>query len=327
MAILSLSNNLTELKQRIANIVVACSRHTPPRPVTCDDLGLTGAVTALLKDAIKPTLIQTLEGTPVFVHCGPFANIAHGNSSVIADKIGLELVGPDGFVLTECGFGADIGLEKFLNIKCRASGLAPDVVVIVATVRALKNHGGGPPVTPGAVLPKEYREEVGFFDLRETCFEVFDSFSAFKNLELVRAGLDNLRVQIENITHEFGLKVVVAINRFFTDTDAELELIRAGSLKFGATDACVSRHWEFGGAGAVDLAKAIIKASEGQPPNGTVQKNHVGYKHIYDDGDSIKVKIEKIATKIYRAKNVDFSEQAEKRIEVTLIVDFKESCE
>lgn len=160
MAILALAEDLADVKRRVAKVVVATSKHSTPRPVTIDDLGVTGAVTALLKDAIKPTLIQTLEGTPVFVHCGPFANIAHGSSSIVADKLGLELVGPDGFVLTECGFGADIGLEKFINIKCRVSGLVPDCAVIVCTVRALKCHGGGPTVTPGAVLAKEYKEEV-----------------------------------------------------------------------------------------------------------------------------------------------------------------------
>ena len=159
MAILALANSLADAKRRIGSIVVAFSKHSPARPVTCDDLGLTGAVTALLKDAIKPTLIQTLEHTPIFVHCGPFANIAHGSSSAIADKIALDLVGREGIVLTEGGFGADIGLEKAINIKCRATGLKPDAAVIVATVRALKCHGGGPPVTPGAVLAKEYREE------------------------------------------------------------------------------------------------------------------------------------------------------------------------
>ncbi|CAG2121087.1 unnamed protein product, partial [Medioppia subpectinata] len=153
MAILALCDNLGDAKERIGRIVVAYSKDEKPVPITCDDLGVTGAVTVLIKDAVKPTLMQSLEGTPVFVHCGPFANIAHGNSSIIADKIALDLVGEKGYVLTECGFGADIGFEKFVNIKSRTSGIFPDCAVLVATVRALKMHGGGPNVTPGATIP------------------------------------------------------------------------------------------------------------------------------------------------------------------------------
>ncbi|OTF80928.1 hypothetical protein BLA29_003009 [Euroglyphus maynei] len=240
----------------------------------------------LLKDAIKPTLVQTLEGTPVLVHCGPFANIAHGNSSVIADKIALEVVGPEGYVLTESGFGADVGLEKLVNIKSRASGLKPDLVVLVCTIRALKSHGGGPPVTPGSILPKEYRQE---------------------NLDLVAKGLVNLKVHIENIKQHFGLPVVVAINKFSTDTDSELELVRKETIKYGAYDACIANHWELGGEGAVDLARSVIDACKNA-------ENH--FRFVYNDNDSIKTKIEKIAKNIYRADSVEYSEQAQKRLEL-----------
>ncbi|XP_061480107.1 monofunctional C1-tetrahydrofolate synthase, mitochondrial isoform X2 [Rhineura floridana] len=190
MAILALTSGLSDMKERMGKIVVANDKKG--EPVTAEDLGVTGALTVLMKDAIKPTLMQTLEGTPVFVHAGPFANIAHGNSSVLADKIALKLVGKEGFVVTEAGFGADIGMEKFFNIKCRASGLVPSVVVLVATVRALKMHGGGPNVTAGAPLKKEYTDE---------------------NLKLVSDGCSNLRKQIE-IAQQFGVPVVVALNVF-----------------------------------------------------------------------------------------------------------------
>ncbi|XP_075589749.1 LOW QUALITY PROTEIN: C-1-tetrahydrofolate synthase, cytoplasmic [Dermatophagoides farinae] len=289
MAILALGNDMADIKRRIGQIVVAFSKHQPPKPITCDDLGVTGAVMVLLKDAIKPTVVQTLEGTPVFVHCGPFANIAHGNSSVVADKIALEMVGPDGFVLTESGFGADVGLEKLVDIKSRASGLRPDLVVLVCTIRALKSHGGGPLVTPGAILPKEYREE---------------------NLDLVGKGLINLKIHIENIREHFGLPVVVAINRFSTDSDLELDLVRQKTIEYGAYDACIANHWEQGGEGAIDLARSVIDACFS---NKNVE-NH--FKFVYNDEDAIEMKIEKIATKIYRANGVEYSEQAQKRLEL-----------
>lgn len=188
MAVLALSNDLADMKERLSKMVVAFD--TKGAPVTADDLGITGALLVLLKDTIEPTLMQTLEGTPVFVHAGPFANIAHGSSSIVADKIALKLVGESGYVLTEAGFGSDIGMEKFFNIKCRTSGLVPDAVVLVTTVRALKMHGGGPAVTPGAPLKKEYVEE---------------------NLDLLRQGLPNLIQHIKNgIKH--GVPVVVSIN-------------------------------------------------------------------------------------------------------------------
>lgn len=286
MAILALSNNLADVKERVGRIIVAFSKDNPPKPITCDDLGITGAVTVLIKDAIKPTLIQTLEGTPMLVHCGPFANIAHGNSSVIADKIALELVGPDGFVLTEAGFGADIGLEKFVNIKCRASGLVPDCVVLVCTVRGLKSHGGGPAVKPGSILPKVYKEE---------------------NLELLSNGLVNLKVHVENIRDQFGLPVVVAINKFGTDTEAELQLIKTESIKFGANDACVTENWEFGGQGGIELAKAIIEVCK-------TGKNN--FRYTYNNQDSIKTKIETIVKNIYKASEVEYSELAEEKLKL-----------
>ena len=189
------------MRERLGSMVVASDKKG--NPVTTDDLGLGGALVVLMKDAIRPNLMQTLEGTPVFVHAGPFANIAHGNSSILADMISLKLVGEEGYVVTEAGFGADIGMEKFFNIKCRYSGLVPNAVVLVATVRALKMHGGGPPVVPGTPLKHQYTEE---------------------NLPLVEAGFCNLRKQIEN-AKMFGVPVVVAINVFVTDTQAELELM------------------------------------------------------------------------------------------------------
>ncbi|RWS17122.1 C-1-tetrahydrofolate synthase: cytoplasmic-like protein [Dinothrombium tinctorium] len=284
MAVLALANDLRDVRERVGRIVVAQSRHDPPRAITCEDLGVAGAVTVLLKDAVKPTLIQTLEGTPVLVHCGPFANIAHGNSSIIADKIALKLVGTDGYVLTECGFGADVGLEKFINIKCRTSGILPDCVVIVASVRALKMHGGGPTVTPGAPIPKAYQEE---------------------NLELLKNGLCNLKAHLHNITQHFQLPVVVAINRFTSDTEAELQLVRKEALAAGATDACIADNWAQGGEGAIDLANAVIR---------TCEKNSMTGRYLYDERLSIKQKIERIACTIYGAESVEYSEVADDKI-------------
>uniref|UniRef100_A0A7N6ADJ0 formate--tetrahydrofolate ligase n=1 Tax=Anabas testudineus TaxID=64144 RepID=A0A7N6ADJ0_ANATE len=224
MAILALADSLLDMKNRLARMVVGTSRSG--QPVTAEDLGVSGALAVLMKDAIKPTLMQTLEGTPVFVHAGPFANIAHGNSSVLADKLALKLVGRDGFVVTEAGFGADIGMEKFFNIKCRASGLRPSVVVLVATVRALKMHGGGP-----------------------------------NNLGLVADGCySNLRKQIQ-IAHLFGVPVVVAVNVFKTDTKAEIDLVCQIAKECGASDAVPCHHWAKGGQGCLDLAKAVNEAT------------------------------------------------------------------
>lgn len=278
MAVLALTTGLRDMRERLGAMVVASSKSGAA--VTADDLGVGGALTVLMKDAIQPTLMQTLEATPVLVHAGPFANIAHGNSSVLADAIGLKLVGADGFVVTEAGFGADIGLEKFCNLKCRASGLTPDAAVIVATVRALKMHGGGPPVTAGKPLDAAYREE---------------------NVELVTKGCANLARHIDN-TLAFGIPCVIAINKFASDTDAELAAVRDAALAAGATAAVVCDHHARGGAGAADLADAIIAATSGPAPD---------FKFTYDVNLPIKAKIEAVATKIYRAAGVELSPEAE----------------
>ena len=279
MAVLALTTDLKDMRERIGKIVVGISRHTL-EPVTAEDIGIAGALTVLMKDAIKPNLMQTLEGTPVFVHAGPFANIAHGNSSIIADKIALKLAD---YVVTESGFGADIGMEKFFDIKCRYSGLQPSVVVLVATVRALKMHGGGPRVVAGKPLDAAYTDE---------------------NLDLLGKGLDNLLHHI-GIARKFGIPVVVAINRFATDTPAELELIRKASVEQGgAEDAVVANHWEMGGEGAVDLAKAVVKAS--QKP--------CSFRFLYPLELSIKEKIDTIAREVYGADGVDYSPEAEQQI-------------
>ncbi len=281
MAVLALTTGMEDMRERFGRMVVATNKRG--EAVTVEDLGVAGAVTVLMKDAIKPNLMQTLEGNAATVHAGPFANIAHGQSSIIADKIALKLVGKDGFVVTESGFGADIGMEKFFNIKCRYSGLIPQVVVMVATVRALKMHGGGPKVVAGKPLAPEYTDE---------------------NLDLLRAGLPNLERHIQNAL-KFGVNVVVAVNSFATDTPAEVELIREAALKMGAMDAVVSTHWADGGKGAKALAEAVVKAAD-KPSN---------FKFLYDAEKSIKEKIETIAREIYRADGVDYTPEAEEQVE------------
>jgi len=282
MAILALTTSLQDMRERMGRIVIGTNRQG--EPITAEDLGVAGAMTVLMKDAIKPTLMQTLEGTPVFVHAGPFANIAHGNSSILADMMALKLVGPDGFVITESGFGADIGMEKFFDIKCRYSGLIPQVVVMVATVRALKMHGGGPKVVAGKPLDVAYTEE---------------------NLDLLRKGLPNLERHIKNAL-KFGVNVVVAINKFSTDTPAELEVVRQAAIEAGAVDAVVSTHWMDGGAGARALAEAVAKAS--RLPS--------SFRFLYPLDLPIKEKIEIICREIYGAEGVDFLPEAEKKIEL-----------
>uniref|UniRef100_A0A671XDV3 formate--tetrahydrofolate ligase n=1 Tax=Sparus aurata TaxID=8175 RepID=A0A671XDV3_SPAAU len=282
MAVLALTSSLEDMRQRLAKMVVATSRSG--EPITTEDLGVSGALTVLMRDAIKPNLMQTLEGNPVFVHAGPFANIAHGNSSILADKIALKLVGPEGFVVTEAGFGADIGMEKFFNIKCRYSGLRPHVVVLVATVRALKMHGGGPTVTAGMPLPKEYIEE---------------------NLELLEKGCSNMRKQIENAQH-FGVPVVVAVNGFKTDTEAELDLVCSMAKAAGAFDAVRCSHWAEGGAGAVALGQAVQRASEA-PSN---------FKFLYDLELPIADKIRIIGQKIYGADDIELLPEAQRKVEL-----------
>ena len=279
MAILALTTDLADMRERFGRIVIGTNRQG--EAVTAEDLGVAGAMTVLMKDAIKPTLMQTLEGTPVFVHAGPFANIAHGNSSIVADRIALKLAD---YVVTESGFGADIGMEKFFDIKCRYSGLIPSVVVLVATVRALKMHGGGPKVSAGKPLGPAYTEE---------------------NLDLLRAGLGNLQVHIKNAL-SFGIPVVVAVNSFADDTEAEVELVRQAALEAGAEDAAVSRHWMEGGEGAVKLAEAVVKAAE-KPSN---------FKFLYPLDIPIKEKIETICREIYGADGVDYSPEAETKIEL-----------
>ncbi|NXU44751.1 C1TM protein, partial [Drymodes brunneopygia] len=277
MAILALTTSLQDMKERLGRIVVANDKKG--EPVTAEDLGITGALAVLMKDAIKPTLMQSLEGTPVFVHAGPFANIAHGSSSVLADKIALKLVGEKGFVVTEAGFGADIGMEKFFNIKCRASGLVPSVVVLVATVRALKMHGGGPNVTAGAPLKKEYTEE---------------------NLQLVADGCCNLQKQIQ-IAQLFGVPVVVALNIFKTDSPAEIDLVCKIAKESGAFDAVPCNHWSAGGKGAIKLAQAVEKAAN--------QKN--SFKYLYNLELPIVEKIRTIAQKVYGAEDIELSPVAQ----------------
>ncbi|NWR30762.1 C1TM protein, partial [Tachuris rubrigastra] len=281
MAILALTTSPQDMKERLGKMVVANDKKG--EPVTAEDLGVTGALAVLMKDAIKPTLMQTLEGTPVFVHAGPFANIAHGNSSVLADKIALKLVGEKGFVVTEAGFGADIGMEKFFNIKCRASGLFPSVVVLVATVRALKMHGGGPNVTAGAPLKKEYTEE---------------------NLQLVADGCCNLQKQIQ-ITQLFGVPVVVALNIFKTDSPAEVDLVCKIAKQSGAFDAVPCNHWSAGGRGAVKLAQAVEKAAN--------QKN--SFKYLYSLELPIVEKIRIIAQKVYGAQDIELSPVAQSQVD------------
>merc|ERR1719278_888369 len=273
MAVLALTTSLADMRERLGKMVVASSKCGDL--VTSEDLGVAGALTVLMKDAIRPNLMQTLEGTPVFVHAGPFANIAHGNSSILADKISLKLVGENGFVITEAGFGADIGMEKFFDIKCRSSGLTPNAVVLVATVRALKMHGGGPKVVAGTPLKPEYLNE---------------------NLDLVEKGFCNLRKQIEN-ANLFGIPVVVAVNKFHTDTQAELEKISSLAKQHGAFDAIICTHWANGGPGAKELALAVDKACHAP--------SH--FKFLYDVTDTIESKIETIAKKIYGADGIDIS--------------------
>ncbi|KAH0615219.1 uncharacterized protein H6S33_000855 [Morchella sextelata] len=290
MAVLALSNDLPDMRERLGRMVIGTSRSGDP--VTCDDIGAGGALTALMKDAIKPNLMQTLEGTPVFVHAGPFANISIGASSVIADRLALKLAGTEedevhedkvGYVVTEAGFDFTMGGERFFNIKCRSSGLTPDVVVIVATVRALKVHGGGPEVTAGAPLPEEYRTE---------------------NVELLRKGCINLAKHIANAKY-YGIPVVVAINKFHTDTDAEIQCIREEAIKAGAEDAVPANHWAEGGKGAVDLAKAVIESSS-KPKN---------FRLLYSTEMSIVEKMEAIAKEMYGGNGVELSELAKQQCE------------
>jgi methylenetetrahydrofolate dehydrogenase (NADP+)/methenyltetrahydrofolate cyclohydrolase/formyltetrahydrofolate synthetase len=283
MAILALvdgdsyASALRNLRERVGRVVFGASKKGVP--LTLEDLGVAGAVTVLMKDTLHPTVMQTLEGQAAFVHAGPFGNIAHGNSSILADRVALHL---GEYVVTESGFGADMGMEKFMDIKCRTSGLKPDCVVLVATVRALKTHGGGPKVVLGRPLDKAYTEE---------------------NLSLLQAGMPNLDSHIRNALR-FGVPVVVAINAFPTDTHAEIELIREKALEAGALDAVMADHWARGGDGAAALAEAVVKACE-EPSQ---------FSYLYPLNMSIKEKIEIICHEIYDAGAVEYSPAAERQI-------------
>ncbi len=270
MATFCLSNNIGELKEKLGDIVVAYTYDS--KPVTARDLGANGAMAAVLKDALKPNLVQTLEGTPAIIHGGPFANIAHGCNSIIATKMALHM---SDYVVTEAGFGADLGAEKFLDIKCRKAGIRPDAVVIVATVRALKYNGG---------VPKDQLNE--------------------ENLEALEAGLPNLLKHIENITQVYKLPAVVAINRFPLDTEAELKLVEDKCNELGVNVA-LSEVWAKGGEGGLEVAKEVLKLID-QADN--------QFEYCYDDDMSIKDKLNAIATRIYGADGVDYTAEANKQI-------------
>ena len=270
MAVLCLAENLKDLKQKLGNIIIGYNKKE--EPIYVKQLKAEGAMTVLLKDAIKPNLVQTLEHTPALVHGGPFANIAHGCNSVIATKTALKLAD---YTITEAGFGADLGAEKFLDIKCRKTGLKPDAVVIVATIKAIKYHGG---------VEKEKIQE--------------------ENIEGIEKGIDNLYKHIDNIKNKFGLNVIVALNKYASDTEKEIEYIKE-KLANKNIELSVVEGWAKGGDGAIDIANKLVKLS--QQPN--------EFKYIYNDSDSIKEKILKIAKNIYYAKDVKYSEEAEKQIE------------
>ncbi|MDE0171724.1 MAG: formate--tetrahydrofolate ligase [bacterium] len=283
MAILALTDGadyasaLRNLRRRCARVVIGNDQSG--RPITLEDLGVAGAVTVLMRDTLHPTLMQTLEGQAAFVHAGPFANIAHGNSSILADRVALQL---GDYVITESGFGSDMGMEKFFDIKCRVSGLVPDAVVMVATIRALKTHGGGPKVVPGRPLAEAYTGE---------------------NLPLLEAGLTNLAAHIDG-ARRFGVRVVVVVNAFPTDTANEIETVRRAALDAGAAAAVTSTHWADGGRGATELARAVIDACE-EPTD---------FRFLYPLEESIKGKIEAIATRLYGADGVEYSPRAERDI-------------
>lgn len=270
MATFCLSNNIGELKEKLGDIVVAYTYDG--KPVTARDLGANGAMAAVLKDALKPNLVQTLEGTPAIIHGGPFANIAHGCNSIIATKMALHM---SDYVVTEAGFGADLGAEKFLDIKCRKAGIRPDAVVIVATVRALKYNGG---------VPKDQLNE--------------------ENLEALEAGLPNLLKHIENITQVYKLPAVVAINRFPLDTEAELRLVEDKCNQLGVNVA-LSEVWAKGGEGGLEVAKEVLKL---------IEESDNQFQYCYDEEMSIKDKLNAIATRIYGADGVDYTAEASKQI-------------
>jgi formate--tetrahydrofolate ligase len=270
MAILCLATSLRDLKQRLGNIVVASTRER--KPITARDLGDQGAMAVLLKDAIKPNLVQTLENNPAFVHGGPFANIAQGTSSVLADRVGLALAD---VVCTEAGFGADLGGEKFVDIKCRKAGLKPAAAVVVATVRALKYHGGA--------------------DLKTITNE---------DLAALEKGIVNLERHVENVQEHYGIPCVVAINRFVSDTPAEVALIESRMAPMNVP-VVLATHWADGGKGAADLAREVVRLCEREP----------SVKFVYDDADPLWEKIEKVAKKIYRASHVTAEPKVREQIQ------------
>ena len=270
MATFCLSNNIEELKEKLGNIVVAYTYDS--KPVTARDLKANGAMAAILKDALKPNLVQTLEHTPAIIHGGPFANIAHGCNSIIATKMALHM---SDYVVTEAGFGADLGAEKFLDIKCRQANIKPDAVIIVATVRALKYNGG--------VAKDRLNEE---------------------NLDALEKGIPNLLKHIENITKVYSLPAVVAINKFPTDTDRELKLIEDKCRELGVNVA-LSEVWEKGGKGGVAVAEEVLKL---------IEEDNSEFKFCYEDDTTIKEKLDAVATKIYGADGVDYTNEAEKQI-------------
>ncbi|MCD6489733.1 MAG: formate--tetrahydrofolate ligase [Thermodesulfobacterium sp.] len=278
MAILAIAKNLKDLRERIGKIVVAFDRYG--NPITTEDLEVAGAMTALLIDTLNPNLVQTIEGQPVLVHTGPFGNIALGQSSVIADYIALKL---GEYIITESGFAADIGFEKFWNVKCRISGLVPDTVVIVATIRALKCHGGAPVPKPGSSIPKEYFEE---------------------NMEWLEKGCENL-LHCINIVRKSGINPVVCINKFYTDTKKELDYVKRFCEDLGVR-VSFSEHWLKGGEGALELADTVIDAA----------KETSQIKFLYELDEPVKKRIEKIAKEIYRAEGVIYSFEAEEKIKL-----------
>ncbi len=277
MAILSVTRDLKDMRERMGRIVVAYDKRG--NPVTTEDLEVAGAMTAWMVNAINPNLLQTLEGQPVFVHAGPFANIAVGQSSIIADRLGLKV---GDYLVTESGFGADIGFEKFWNIKCRESGLVPDAAVLVATIRGLKAHGGAPTPVPGRPLDPGYEEE---------------------NVEWVEQGCENL-VHCIKLVRKSGISPVVAINVFHTDTQNEIDAVRRIAEEAGARVA-ESRHWEHGGEGAAELADAVVEACEEESE----------FRFLYDLEDPLEKRIELVAKEVYGADGVEYTADARKKLQ------------
>ncbi len=276
MAILAVAKDLEDMRRRMGKMTIGYSKSGAP--VTAEDLEVAGAMTAIMHKAINPNLMQTIEGQPVFVHAGPFANIAIGQSSIIADRLALKL---SDYHVTESGFGADIGFEKFWNLKCRFSGLVPNAAVIVCTVRALKMHGGGPRVVPGKALGPEYTQ---------------------KNIALTEAGVCNLLAHIETVKKS-GISPVVCINHFYTDSDEEIAVIRKAAEAAGARVA-LSKHWEKGGEGAVELAQAVVEACEEKP----------AFKFLYPLEMGVKERIDLLATQVYGADGVTYSPAADEKL-------------